>query len=78
MVILINQLIHIVRIRTGPCLLDVTSTATYDFSLSSTGYGGYFWVTYGGGVRAVINLSSEAQISGGIGTANSPYEIKVD
>ena len=28
------------------------------------------------GVRAVINLKSDTQISGGIGTANDPYTIK--
>ena len=32
----------------------------------------------GGGVRAVINLSSDTQISGGIGTENNPFEVKID
>ena len=62
----------------SPSYFFVTGTAAYDFLLSSAGYGSLNWVTTGSGVRAVINLSSEAQISGGIGTANSPYEIKVD
>ena len=49
------------------------------FALSSEGYPhGYQYVTYGFGVRAVINLSSEAQISGGIGTSSSPYEIETN
>uniref|UniRef100_UPI004025A8EA hypothetical protein n=1 Tax=Candidatus Ventrenecus sp. TaxID=3085654 RepID=UPI004025A8EA len=46
------------------------------FVLHSEGYPyGYFDVTYTSGVRAVVNLSSAAQISGGIGTSFSPYEI---
>ena len=62
----------------SPSFFNVTGTAAIEFFLNSAGYGSYGWVAYGYGVRAVINLSSEAQISGGIGTANSPYEIKVD
>ena len=62
----------------SPRVFSVSDTAAYGFSLNSVGYlNGYNYVTYGFGVRAVINLSSDAQISGGIGTANSPYEIKV-
>ena len=48
-----------------------------EFYLYSIGYPNYDWVTYSNGVRAVVNLSSDAQISGGIGTSNSPFEIKV-
>ena len=62
----------------SPRSFYVTLTAANDFVLSSAGCGGNGWVANGYGVRAVINLSSEAQISGGIGTANSPFEIKVD
>ena len=63
----------------SPSYFNTGALAANGFALPSEGYlYGYLWVTNSGGVRAVINLSSEAQISGGIGTANSPYEIKVD
>ncbi len=63
----------------SPSSFYVTTTAARVFVLRSGGSPyGYGNVTDTNGVRAVINLSSEAQISGGIGTANSPYEIKVD
>ncbi len=61
----------------SPSAFDVTTMAAFDFYLNSVGFGNYISVLYGFGVRAVINLSSAAQISGGIGTANSPFEIKV-
>ena len=61
----------------SPSGFSVTNAAAFDFYLYSTGSGSYRWVTDSGGVRAVINLSSEAQISGGIGTANSPFLINV-
>ena len=63
----------------SPSYFDAGALAAYGFALHSEGYlSGHQWVASSHGVRAVINLSSEAQISGGIGTANSPYEIKVD
>ena len=61
----------------SPRYFSVSLTAAYEFLLSSAGFPGSGWVTDGYGVRAVVNLSSDAQISGGIGTANSPFEIKV-
>ena len=60
----------------SPSFFNVTDTSAREFDLYSVGYpNGSNYVTYGFGVRAVINLSSDAQISGGIGTSNSPYEI---
>ena len=60
----------------SPSYFIVTNSAAYEFFLNSAGYpNGYGWVTYSHGVRAVINLSSDTQISGGIGTSSSPYEI---
>ena len=56
----------------------VTYTTGRVFFLYSEGY------PYGGnrlsqnyGARAVINIKGDAKISGGIGTANSPYELSV-
>ena len=63
----------------SPSNFDAGALAANGFYLYSLGYpNGYNYVAASYGVRAVINLSSEAQISGGIGTANSPFEIKVD
>ena len=63
----------------SPSYFTVLAQAAYGFLLSSAGYAhsGYH-VTNGLGVRAVINLSADTQISGGIGTANSPFEVKID
>ena len=63
----------------SPYVFLVTDSTASGFSLNGAGCPfGYYYVTASFGVRAIINLSSDAQISGGIGTANSPYEIKVD
>ena len=60
----------------SPSYFNVIDTSARELDLYSIGYpNGYNYVTYGFGVRAVINLSSDAQISGGIGTSSSPYEI---
>ena len=62
----------------SPSYFNVTNTAARVFKLNSEGYPrGNNLVTDAIGVRAVVNLSSDAQISGGIGTSNSPFEIKV-
>ena len=60
----------------SPGIFYVSALAAYEFFLNSEGYPhGRSSVTNGFGVRAVVNLSSDAQISGGIGTSSSPYEI---
>ena len=59
----------------SPWNFNVSNTAASEFILYSAGYPDANWVIVGYGVRAVVNLSSDAQISGGIGTANSPFEI---
>ena len=46
-----------------------------EFYLTPVGYVNNTWVTYGSGVRAVINLKSDTQISGGIGTSNDPFVV---
>ena len=62
----------------SPGVFLVTDASAKEFYLNGTGYpDGDNYVTFGNGVRAVVNLSSDTQISGGIGTANSPFEIKV-
>lgn len=62
----------------SPSVFSLTNTAANEFDLNGKGFGDNDSVFVGYGVRTVINLSSDAQISGGIGTANSPYEIVTD
>ncbi len=63
----------------SPKNFSTTDNAAYVFKLNAAGApSGGTSVLSGSGVRAVINLSSDTQISGGIGTANSPYEVKAD
>ena len=59
----------------SPSFFHVPDAAMHEFFLNSAGYHSSTPVTSNIGVRAVVNLSSDAQISGGIGTSNSPYEI---
>ena len=62
----------------SPRYFGVSDAAALEFILSSEGYlNGNLWVTSGRGVRAVVNLSSDAKISGGIGTASNPFLINV-
>ena len=61
----------------SPSALFVSNMAAYELVLSSGGYSNLNWVTYSFGVRAVVNLSSDAKISGGIGTADNPFLINV-
>ena len=60
----------------SPSYFSVTDTAAREFILftEDSAYG-YYNVTYGSGVRPVINIKGDAKISGGIGTSSSPYEI---
>ena len=61
----------------SPSLFNVPSGAAYEFDMLGSGYPNANWVDYGFGVRAVVNLSSDAKISGGIGTASNPFLINV-
>ena len=61
----------------SPSSFNVTNTTAYEFNANSVGYASHRWVTIGYGVRAVINLKSDVQISGGIGTANDPFVVQI-
>ena len=61
----------------SPSAFFASNMSAYEFILNGGGYPYLNWVTYGLGVRAVINLSSDAKISGGIGTADDPFLINV-
>ena len=60
----------------SPRHFSVSNTAAYGFNASSVGSADGNWVTSSNGVRAVINLKSDVQISGGIGTANDPFVVQ--
>ena len=60
----------------SPRSFIVTTATAYGFFAYSVGYASDDWVTHSLGVRAVINLKSDVQISGGIGTANDPYQVQ--
>ena len=48
------------------------------WSVNGTGNFGSNWVTNGYGVRPLINLKSDVEISGGIGTINDPFIVKTN
>ena len=50
--------------------------AAREFILGSDGVASGYWVTITFGVRPVINLNSDVQISGGIGTKSEPFIVK--
>ena len=62
----------------SPGIFSVGNTTAREFVLSSdVSVSGWGVVTDSFGVRAVINLKSDTQISGGIGTSNDPFVIQV-
>ena len=62
----------------SPSYFYVSNIAAYEFSANSLGYANFNIVTGSLGVRAVINLTSDVQISGGIGTANDPFVVQTN
>ena len=60
----------------SPSIFTSSNTAANEFALSSDGMASGTWVTGANGVRPVINLRSDVQISGGIGTQNEPFVVK--
>ena len=62
----------------SPGVFDSGNATAQEFYLSSDGVARYSWVTFAIGVRPVINLNSDVQISGGIGTQNNPFVLSVE
>ena len=60
----------------SPYYFNSDLTAAYEFYLGSDGIAGSSWVTTPSGVRPVINLNSNVEITGGIGTQNEPFVVK--
>ena len=59
----------------SPHSFHSSNTAAYEFILGSDGLALSDWVANTNGVRPVINLRSDVQISGGIGTQNEPFVL---
>jgi len=60
----------------SPFYFNATSSSALEFHLSNEGRVGGTWVTDASAVRPVINLKSDVEITGGIGTANDPFVVK--
>ena len=60
----------------SPSVFYVSNVAAYEFYVDSLGYASYSYVTLGLGIRGVINLKGDIEISGGIGTSNDPFVVK--
>ncbi len=61
----------------SPTLFSLKHIASFNFYAHFTGYFPYNYVTSNNGVRGVINLKPDVEISGGIGTANDPFVLSV-
>ena len=61
----------------SPSCFDVGASAAREFHQHAAGhaYGGYN-VSSVLGLRPVINLKSDVEISGGVGTSDNPYIVK--
>jgi len=62
----------------SPRHFGTESTTAHGFSSNADGYVRFEWITNGSGIRGSINLRSNVEITGGIGTANDPFIIKTN
>ena len=60
----------------SPNYFSSISTTGLEFYVGNDGIASYNWVTGAFGVRPVINLNSNVEITGGIGTQNEPFVVK--
>ena len=62
----------------SPRYFSVTDATALEFGASPVGQANYYWIIGSYGVRPVINLHGDVEISSGIGTANDPFVIKTE
>ena len=62
----------------SPYNFSPSNSTSYVWRVSSSGNFYGYLVTSGNGVRPVINLKSDVEISGGIGTINDPFIVKTN
>ena len=60
----------------SPSHFGAGNDAASEFRLSSDGIASGYFVSSGTGVRPVINLNADVEITGGIGTQNEPFVVK--
>ena len=60
----------------SPSYFSHSNSTSNVWNVGGTGGFGGNWVASGRGVRPVINLKADVEISGGIGTVNDPFVIK--
>ena len=60
----------------SPSYFNPSNSTSNVWYVNGTGNFIYGWVTGGRGVRPVINLKADVEITGGIGTVNDPFVIK--
>ena len=60
----------------SPYNFNPSNSTSNVWNVGGTGGFGGNWVASGRGVRPVINLKADVEISGGIGTVNDPFVIK--
>ncbi len=60
----------------SPCSFSPSDSAAQGFYINSNGSINFNWIINDFGVRPVINLKSDVEIAGGIGTLNDPYIVK--
>ena len=60
----------------SPYTFNSTVPATYNICSTSSGFIAEAYIKGSNGIRPVINLKADVEISGGIGTINDPYIIK--
>ena len=59
-----------------PSYYEAAYSVARGIGVHTEGYAYFFWIGSPYGIRPVINLASNVEISGGIGTANDPYVVK--
>ena len=59
-----------------PSYYEAAYSVARGIGVHTEGYAYFFWIGSPYGIRPVINLASNVEISGGIGTKNAPFVIK--
>ena len=60
----------------SPYYFGSSSSTANEFILNNDGIALSYWMTGSYGVRPVVNLNADVEITGGIGTQNEPFIVK--
>ena len=76
----LNTLTYTYSIRNywtmSPYVYNSSAIASSEFISNGNGSVTSNWISYDSGVRPVINLNANVEITGGIGTQNEPFMVK--